>query len=78
MTIQKRIRSYIFSNGLKINYVAQRSSIDVKKFYRIINSEVKLTADDFERICNGLEVDPQIFFNHKFLEAKKKEALSQC
>ncbi|MEB2281081.1 hypothetical protein LAV73_13900 [Lysinibacillus xylanilyticus] len=71
MKMYERIRHYIFSNGLKLNFVAEKSNIEPKKFYRVINGETKLLADDFELICKGLEVAPEIFLKDNFLETKK-------
>ena len=71
MQMHERIRQYILSNGLKMNFVAEKSNIEPKKFYRVINGETKLLADDFELICEGLEVAPEIFFKTNFLETKK-------
>ncbi|MGE7114729.1 helix-turn-helix domain-containing protein [Lysinibacillus sp. NPDC047702] len=71
MKMHERIRQYILNNGLKINYVAEKSNIELKRFYRVINGETKLLADDFELICEGLGVAPEIFFKNNFLETKK-------
>lgn len=61
MSINEKIRKYIESNGLKFNFVAEKAEIPEKKFYRLINSESKITVEDFGKICNGLDVDPTIF-----------------
>jgi plasmid maintenance system antidote protein VapI len=61
MSINERLRKYIESNGLKFNFVAEKADIPEKKFYRLINSECKINAEDFGKICKGLDVDPSIF-----------------
>jgi plasmid maintenance system antidote protein VapI len=61
MSINDKLRKYIEKNGLKFNFVAEKAEIPEKKFYRLINSETKITAEDFGKICKGLEVDPSIF-----------------
>lgn len=69
MSIHERLKSYIDANGLKLNFVAAKADIPEKKFYRLLNGETKITADEFERICkNGLSVDPAIFFEQNFSE----------
>lgn len=73
MKVHERIRRYIESNGLKMNYVAHKSSIELKRFYRIINGDSILSADEFEQICYGLSVEPN-FFTDKFLVSKNKTA----
>lgn len=61
MSINEKLRKYIESNGLKFNFVAEKASIPEKKFYRLINSQNKISAEDFGKICKGLDVDPSIF-----------------
>lgn len=73
MKVHERIRRYIESNGLKMNYVANKSSIELKRFYRIINGDSTLSADEYEQICDGLNVEPN-FFKEEFLVSKNKTA----
>ena len=74
MKIHERIRRYINDNGLKMNHVAEKSSIELKRFYRIVNGDSIMSADEFECICEGLKLEPKYFFNHVFLETKNKSA----
>lgn len=74
MKIHERIRHYINDNGLKMNYVAERSSIELKRFYRVINGDSTLSADEYEKICKGLNVEPKNFFNPELLVSKNKTA----
>lgn len=73
MKVYERIRHYINDNGLKMNYVAEKSSIELKRFYRIINGDSTMSADEYERICDGLNVEPN-FFKDIFLVSKNKTA----
>jgi transcriptional regulator with XRE-family HTH domain len=61
MSINEKLRDYIESNGLKFKFVADKADIPEGKFYRLINSETRITADDLGKICKGLEVDPSFF-----------------
>lgn len=71
MRIHERIREYIDSNGLKMNYVADKAGIDRKRFYRLVNGNSLMSVDVYEIICiEGLSVDPGYFFKNKFLETK--------
>lgn len=70
MKIHERIKQYIDSCGLKLNFVASKSSINTKRFYRIINGDAPLNVDEYELICNGLNVEPGYFFKQKFLDTK--------
>lgn len=74
MKIHERIRRYINDNGLKMNHVAVKSSIELKRFYRIVNGDSIMSADEFECICAGLQLEPEYFFNQMFLETKNKSA----
>lgn len=71
MEMHKRIKCYIETNGLKFNFVAEKSGIDVQRFYRLINGNSPLTVDEYETMCKGLSVDPGYFFKDFFLENKK-------
>lgn len=71
MKIHERIKQHIDSCGLKLNFVADKSGIKPKRFYRIINGDAPLNVDEYELICNGLNVNPGYFFNKNFLETKK-------
>lgn len=68
--MHERIRQYIESNGLKLNFVAEKSGINPKRFYRLINGHSPLTVEEYEIICAGLTVDPGYFFKQKFLISK--------
>ncbi|MCM3763484.1 helix-turn-helix domain-containing protein [Neobacillus niacini] len=63
MSINEKIRNYIEKNGLKFNFVADKVQIEEKRFYRLINSETKISAEDLGKICKGLDVDPSFFLN---------------
>lgn len=71
MEIHQRIRSYIQDNGMKFNYVAEKSGINAKRFYRLMNGESPISLEEYEKICTGLNVDPGYFFQEKFLISKK-------
>lgn len=74
MKVHERIRNHIDNNGLKMNHVAEKSNIELKRFYRIINGDSIMSADEFEVICGALNVDAQYFFKERFLETKKISA----
>ena len=74
MKIHERIKQYIDSCGLKLNFVADKSGIKPKRFYRIINGDSPLNVDEYELICIGLNVNPGYFFDKKFLVSKNLRA----
>lgn len=71
MRMRERIRSYIEHNGMKLNFVAERSGIKPNRFYRLIDGSAPLTVEEYETICIGLSVEPEYFFKDFFLESKK-------
>jgi len=71
MRVNKDIKEYIEVNGLKLTFVAGRSNMTIDKLSRIVNCKTKLGIEEYESICNGLQVDPTYFFQKKFLETKK-------
>lgn len=77
MEMHERIRDYIESNGLKLNFVAERSGINPKRFYRLINGSAPLVVGEYEVICNGLSVEPGYFFKDYFLVSKNIEVVTK-
>lgn len=70
MVIEK-LRNYICENGLRFNFIAEKSGIQEKKFYRLLSGKQQMTLDEYEQICKGLSIDPSYFFKQKFLVSKK-------
>lgn len=71
MRVNKQIREYIESNGLKFSFVAEQSRIEIKRFSRMMNSKQPINTDDYEMICReGLKIDPTYFYGKKFLETQ--------
>lgn len=73
MKMHQRIRNYIEKNGLKFNFVAEKSGINPKRFYRLMNGDSPIGLEEYEQICIGLDVEPGYFFQQKFLVSKNGE-----
>lgn len=72
MTIANRIRAYIISNGIILKKVAERSGIEQKKFYRLLNGKTGMSVEEYEAICKrGLGLDPSYFFKENFSKTEK-------
>jgi transcriptional regulator with XRE-family HTH domain len=72
MTIANRIRDYITTNGILLKKVAERSGIEQKKFYRLVNGKTGMSVEEYEAICKrGLGVDPSYFFKDSFSKIEK-------
>lgn len=78
MKLHEKIRRYINENNLTIKEVGEQTNIEIKRFYRIIAGDSKMTADEFESICKVLNVDPKYFFDNNFLVAKNKKAIQEA
>lgn len=63
MIINEKIRKYIEENGLKFKFVAEKADIPEKRFYRLVNCESQISAEDLGKICKGLGVNPSFFLN---------------
>ncbi|MFI8714488.1 helix-turn-helix domain-containing protein [Brevibacillus brevis] len=75
MKMSDKIRDYIVSNGLKFNFVADKSGIKRKKFYRLINGTSQMSVEEYEKVCRlGLSLHPRNFFEDKFLENEKNQS----
>lgn len=72
--VHERVRAYIYENGMKYNFVAEKSGIKQKRFYRVIKGDTPMTVEEYEAICRlGLSIDPGYFFKEIFLEIKNKK-----
>ena len=61
MTPQERLRDYIKNSGLKQKYVAETCGFSEHEFSRIMTMNKKLSLNDFQRICNALDVSADKF-----------------
>lgn len=62
MEVGIKIKQYILENGMTLGFIAKKSEIEPKKFYRIINGGQRMTVEEFEQICKkGLGVKPSFF-----------------
>lgn len=73
MKLHEKIRQYINENKLTIKEVGEQTNIEIKRFYRIIAGDSKMTADEFEEVCKALKVNPDYFFKNNVLEYKKTD-----
>lgn len=68
MAIWKNLANYIYRNGIKLVWIADRvaeldpsTNFTVKKLSASLLGDRRLTLDEFFLICNVLEVDPDMF-----------------
>lgn len=63
MVVEKRIADYIRENGLKQKFVSDKTGIEPGKLSNILNGNRSLAADECEKICIALNVDPNTFLH---------------
>lgn len=63
MVVEKRIADYIRDNGLKQKFISDRTGIEPVKLSNILNGKRNLAADECEKICIALNVDPNTFLH---------------
>ena len=65
MSINKELNDYVTSNGIKQSYICEQTGIHPDIVSRILREARKITAEEFLKICNALNLDPRDFNNPK-------------
>lgn len=65
MIVQKRVADYLKSNGIKGSFIVRATGIRQSKLSGILNGHIELKADDLEKICNAIKVNPNEFIEVK-------------
>ena len=55
------IKKFLDENGIKYSFVANGANIPVNSFSSMINGKRKMTAEEYVRICQVLQVDFDYF-----------------
>lgn len=63
MTVTKKIKNYIMENGIKQVWLAEKAGIDFKLLNESLNGRRKLKIEEFQKICEVLNVPPTNFMN---------------
>ena len=56
--MRSALKRYVSENGLKITFISNKTNIPIDQLSRAFNKERGLSADEFMRICDVLNVDP--------------------
>lgn len=59
--VAEKISNYMRERGIKGTVIAQKAGITQQQMSAILNQKMQLKADVFFRICDALEVSPEIF-----------------
>ena len=63
MTVQSAIADYIKASGIKQTYVAEKCGFTKQKMNVITAQKQKLSAEDYGKICEALNVPFEFFYN---------------
>ncbi|MDT3388206.1 MAG: helix-turn-helix domain-containing protein [Bacteroidota bacterium] len=61
MVVQARVAEYIEKKGIMRKFIAKKTGMTNSKLSEIMSGKRELKADDLEKICNVLNVDPNKF-----------------
>ena len=61
MSIQEKLVSYLKEKQYKGSTIAEICEIHPQRVYRILNGKVKMTADEFFKICEFYNIDMEVF-----------------
>lgn len=56
MAIREALNEYITSKGIKRSFVSEQTGIPESAISRMLNGNIRLTADAFVTICNAVGV----------------------
>lgn len=59
--VADNISRYMIENGIKQKKIAEKSGISKCALSAILTKKRKLTADEYEKICNALGKEPNFF-----------------
>ena len=61
MTLNERMKQYIFDNDLKQSTIAKKMGILESKFSMMLNGKRKILADDLRSFCKAVKESPELF-----------------
>lgn len=61
MVVQSRVAEYIKRIGIKQAAICQKTGIKAKRMSGILTCSLKMTADEYEKICRAIEKEPNDF-----------------
>lgn len=56
MSIREALKDYIESLGIKKSFISEKTGIPESAISRILNGNIRLTADAFAAICDAIGV----------------------
>jgi len=63
VVVQSRVAEYVKRLGIKQAAICAKTGINPKRMSGILTCKLKMTADEYEKICRAIEVQPNEFMN---------------
>lgn len=63
LEIEKAIREYLISHGIKQSFIAEKCAWTKQKVNAILTGKQKINADDYGAICEAVDVPYDHFYN---------------
>lgn len=63
MNVNEKLRDYLKERGITQQFVINKTGIERSRFNRIINGQIKITADEISLIAKSLGVSSSIFLD---------------
>ena len=61
MTVNAKLREFLEKEGIKQSFICEQTGMSPDAVSRILNSNRKITAEEFLNICTVLKLDPRDF-----------------
>ena len=63
MNVNEKLRDYLKERGITQQFVINKTGIERSRFNRIINGQIKITAEEISLIAKSLGVSSSIFLD---------------
>jgi len=60
MRINEALNAYVSERGIKQNFISEKTGLSVDAVSRILNSKRKISAEEFLKICDAIDLDPRM------------------
>lgn len=70
MTIEAKIKKYLQENGIKQNWLSEKTGIHDNKISLTLNGHRRLTFAEYELICGALDIPVDTFLKPRHYEPK--------
>ena len=65
--IYENIRDYLNSRGIKHSFIVSNTNIGKQALSESLNGRRRITADEYEEICNALDVSLDYFTKSQYV-----------